>query len=71
MTCLTMFLCHNCTENTQRFHEQIHTLEKITDGRGMDPDGNIKAVCFFNDLVLVDLVLQVGKYGLNEKRQTS
>jgi hypothetical protein len=47
-----MFFRHNCTENTHLFHEQITTFEKVTDVRGMDPDGNIvEAFFFLNDLL--------------------
>jgi hypothetical protein len=46
-----MLFCLNCTENTHLFHEQIITLGKVTDVRGMDWDDSIEAFCFFNDLV--------------------
>jgi hypothetical protein len=53
MAYLTMFFsCRNCKEKPQLEGDEIITLEEITNVRGMDPDGNIEAFCFFfNDLV--------------------
>jgi hypothetical protein len=44
-----MFLSDNCTENTHLLHEETITLEKITDLREMDPNGDIEAFCYFFD----------------------
>ena len=51
-TCLTMFFCLNSKENTHLLHYENITLEKITNVRGVDSEGNIEAFFFFlNDLV--------------------
>jgi hypothetical protein len=44
-----MFLSDNCTENTHLLHEETITLEKITEVREMDPNGDIEAFCYFFD----------------------
>jgi hypothetical protein len=44
-----MFLSDNRTENTHLLHEETITLEIITDEREMDPNGDIKAFCYFID----------------------
>jgi hypothetical protein len=44
-----MFLSNNCTENTHLLREETITLEKITDVREMDPNGDIEAFCYFFD----------------------
>jgi hypothetical protein len=71
MTCLTLFLQHNGTEDNHLFQEQIITLGTISNVREMDPpaDGNIKAVWLF--LIIWSLLLQIEKFGLYLKRQTS
>jgi hypothetical protein len=47
-----MFLSENCTENTHILHEEAITLEKITDVREMDPNGDMEAFySFFDHLV--------------------
>jgi hypothetical protein len=44
-----MFLSDNGTENTHLLHEETITLEKITNVREMDPNGDIEAFCYFFD----------------------
>jgi hypothetical protein len=44
-----MFLSDNRTENTHLLHEETITFEKITDVRGMDPNGDMEAFCYFFD----------------------
>jgi hypothetical protein len=46
---LTLFLSGNCTENTHLLHEEAITLEKRSDKREMDPNGDIEAFCYFYD----------------------
>jgi hypothetical protein len=44
-----MFLSNNCTENTHLLHEETITLEKITNVRERDPNGDIEAFYYFFD----------------------